>query len=199
MEIKRNLLEIIRCPHCKIHKPMMELKWESSATFVRDYNTMIMWKIFECDNCYSPVTVKLAHMDGKYETVELFPKDHSLHKSIPRRARQFLLDAIETVHTPSASILLCCSSIDSMFKEIGYKDGNLYSRIIKAAKEYKITESMKIWSDKIRLNANAIRHANENLAPLTIDDAKNTIEFTRSVAEFLFVIPYKVEQTTKKK
>jgi hypothetical protein len=176
----------------------MEFKWKSSATFAGDYNTMIMWKIFDCDNCYSPVAVKLAYMDGDYEIVESFPKYQSVHKSIPKKAQRYLLEAIETVYTPSSSILLCCSSIDSMLKEIGFKDGCLYSRIIEAAGQYKITESMKIWANKIRLDSNAIRHADESLPTLTIDDAKNTIEFTLALGEFLFVIPYKMKKTTKK-
>lgn len=58
---------------------------------------------------------------------------------------------------------------------------------------------MKIWSDKIRLDANSIRHADENFIPLSFDDAKSTIEFAVAHAEFLFVIPYKIRQTTKKK
>ena len=69
----------------------------------------------------------------------------------------------------------------------------------KAAIENKITESMKMWADKIRLDANAIRHADENLILLTIDDAKSTIEFCLALAEFLFVIPYKVKRTKKRK
>ncbi len=146
-----------------------------------------------------PTSIKLASMNGEYEIVDFFPKAQSLYTSIPEKASNYLLQAIESVNTPFASILLCSSALDSMFKEIGYKDGNLYSRINKAEEENKITESMKKWSDKIRLDANAIRHADENLPPLTIDDAKNTIEFARSLAEFLFVIPYKVEQTIKKK
>lgn len=199
MKRKNGLLEIIRCPHCEIFHPNLELKWQSSASFSDNYNTMVIWEIYECVNCYSPISIKLASMNGEYEIVDFFPKVQSLHSSIPEKASYYLLQAIESVNTPLASILLCCSAVDSMFKEIGYKDGNLYSRIIKAEKENRITESMKIWSDKIRLDANAIRHADDNLIALTIDDAKNTIEFTRSLAEFLFVLPYKIEQTAKKK
>ena len=129
MKIKNELLEISRCPHCKIHLPNMEMKWQSSASFSEDYNTMTMWEIFECVNCFSPTAIKLASMNGKYEIVEFFPKVQSLHTSIPPNASHYLLQALESVNSPDASILLCCSCIDSMFKKLGYKDGNLYSRI----------------------------------------------------------------------
>jgi Domain of unknown function (DUF4145) len=83
--------------------------------------------------------------------------------------------------------------------EKGYKEETLYSKINRAADENKITESMKLWSNKIRLDSNAIRHANENCVNLTMDDAKGTIEFAVALADFLFVIPYKVNKTISNK
>lgn len=130
MKIKNGLLEIMRCPHCNIFQPNMESKWTSSAYFAEDYNTMVMWEIYECTNCFSPTAIKLASMNGTYEIIEYFPKVQSLHLSIPESSSHFLIQAMESVNTPEASVLLSCSAIDAMFKALGYKEGSLYSRII---------------------------------------------------------------------
>ncbi len=195
MEIIGKLLKINRCPHCQIHHPKVELKYESGASYSEDYNTMIMWKTFECDNCHSPINTKLAFRDGRYEIDDFLPKLLIPHRSIPNNVKHLLNKAIESQYIPESCILLCNSSIDAMLQEIGFKEGNMYSRIIKACDENKITESMEKWSHKIRLDSNAIRHPDKEFVEPSIDEAQNTLEFTFALAEFLFVIPYKMSKT----
>lgn len=90
--------------------------------------------------------------------------------------------------------MLAASSIDAMLKEKGYTQGNLYPRIEQAAKDHLITKGMAKWAHQVRLDANAQRHADEDVRLPTTDEARKTINFARAFGEFLFVLPAMVEQ-----
>jgi hypothetical protein len=117
--------------------------------------------------------------------------------TIPTPARDYLQQANDTLHAPAGCILLAASAVDSMLKLKGYKEGNLFSRINKAAKEHLITEGMSKWAHEVRLDANDQRHADENRGLPTIDDAKHTLDFAKALAQFLFVLPAKVDEGIK--
>ena len=93
--------------------------------------------------------------------------------------------------------MLTASSVDAMLKEKGLKEGTLNSRIDEAAKKHLITQEMAAWAHEIRLDANDQRHADE-AAPLPSEaDADKVIEFAYALAQFLFVLPARIERGRK--
>lgn len=53
---------------------------------------------------------------------------------------------------------------------------------------------MARWAHEIRLDANNQRHADLNAALPTENDARKCIDFAMALAEFLFVLPERVER-----
>ena len=88
--------------------------------------------------------------------------------------------------------MLAASSVDAMFKALGYKDGSLYTRIDLAAKSHLITQEMSAWAHEIRLDANDQRHSDEEAPLPSENDAKRAIDFATALAQFLFVLPASV-------
>ena len=93
--------------------------------------------------------------------------------------------------------MLTASAVDAMLKDKGYKDGSLYARIGAAAKDNLITNEMASWAHEIRLDANDQRHADENAPLPNSADAEKVIEFASALAQFLFVLPARVERGRK--
>jgi hypothetical protein len=81
-----------------------------------------------------------------------------------------------------------------MLKARNYKEGSLFSRIDKAAADHVITEEMAQWAHEVRLDANDQRHADENAVLPNLDDAKRAIDFTKALADFMFVFPDQVSR-----
>jgi hypothetical protein len=141
--------------------------------------------------------------DGTAVT-EMYPADEQISEDIPPRARQYLQQAIDSLNSPAGAIMLCASAVDAMLKAKNYKTGNLKPRIRQAAADHAITPGMEEWAHDIRLDANEQRHADENRAagapeeeeaPLPNEaDAKQSIAFTKALAEFMFVLPAKVKR-----
>jgi len=188
-------LELKRCPHCYIANPNIKKVHEFSTsnankTFQRT------WITYVCQSCGGAIIG--SRTSSSSSALELFPRLKAVDESIPEKAKEFLSQSLETIHAPAGSIMLSATSIDAMLKEKGYKDGSLYKRIKQAAKEHLITEGMSEWANQIRLEANDQRHADENAALPTEEDAKRIIDFAFALGEFLYVLPNRVENAIEK-
>ena len=90
--------------------------------------------------------------------------------------------------------MLAASSVDAMLKEKGYRDGSLYLRIGKAVEDNLLTSEMATWAHEVRLDANDKRHADNNAALPNEDDAQKVLDFATAIAEYLFVLPAKIQR-----
>jgi hypothetical protein len=122
----------------------------------------------------------------------MFPEDDQLPADLPTDANDFLTQAVDSIHAPSGAVMLCASAVDAMLKEKGLINGNLYSRINKAAEDGLITSEMKEWAHDVRLNANEQRHADPSRPLPTKDDANRCLDFTKALGEFMFSLPARV-------
>ncbi len=127
----------------------------------------------------------------------MWPEMLSVSDSVPERAREYLTQALASLHAPAGALMLAASSVDAMLKEKGLKTGSLYSRIDKAADDNLITKDMALWAHEVRLEANDQRHADEGTTLPSREDAERVIEFTQALAQFLFVLPDMVTRGRK--
>lgn len=184
-------LQLSRCPHCSVDSPSLHQNTNFETVNYDKKNTRI-WKTYKCSRCGGVV---LAACNKKSnEIIEMYPAALSLSDAIPERAKEYLDQAINSLHAPAGAIMLAASSIDAMLKEKGYENGKLYTRINKATKDHLITEGMSKWAHQVRLDANNQRHADGDVELPNEEDAKKVIEFTRVLAELLFVLPSKVDK-----
>lgn len=184
-------LTLDRCPHCSVSKPNIRLN-NNFETQSFDKHHRRVWGIYVCANCGGVITA--SSYDWTQQVVELYPQIKMVDNALPPKAKAFLHQANETIHSPSGSIMLSASCVDAMLKAKGYKDGSLYKRIEKAVDEHLITTEMAKWAHQVRLDANDERHADENAELPNSNDAKKLIEFTTALAQFLFVLPALIEQ-----
>ena len=193
MILERYLL-LNRCPHCRIDSPNLR-EIHTFPTSASDNSKGRIWKTYACERCGGAVTAYSWSQNGV--VVETFPKNSMLDESIPMKAKAFLDQANNSLHAPSGAIMLSASAVDSMLKEKGYKDGSLYSRINLAVSDHLITENMATWAHEVRLDANDERHADDNVELPNTSDAEKTVDFALALAEFLFVLPSKIQRGIK--
>ena len=125
---------------------------------------------------------------------ECFPKPRSVQEDVPERPRTYLQQAMESLHAPAGAVMLAGSAVDSMLKIKGYTSGSLYTRIDSAIKDHLITPEMGTWAHEVRLDANDQRHADEMAELPTSEDAQRVVDFASALAEFLFVLPSRVQR-----
>ncbi len=133
-----------------------------------------------------------------------FIKFQSGHQLITLLIEQFqiglLQQARDAIHTPDACLMVCVSALDAVpqEKDVMPDKGTLNDRIKAAAENYLITEDVANWVNQIRLEANDIRHPENNRYLVTQEEAQQNLEFTEALAEILFVLPERVTRELEK-
>lgn len=189
------LLDLPRCPYCHVDKPLLNYQGQVETT-AQIGGLKRYWKWYVCNRCGGVVTA--ASTNGwEGEVVDYYPKGRTVDDAIPPTARRFLAQAIDSLHAPDGSIMLCASAVDAMLKQKGYKEGTLNQRIAQAANDHLITSEMAKWAHEIRLDANEPRHADEEANPPNFQDAERVVDFVLALGEFLFVLPSRVKRGLK--
>ena len=184
-------LDLPKCPHCNVDKPnLTNLYYYESANY--DKTLHRHWRVYCCARCGGLVTAWAHEGDGW--VVEVFPQEIQVDNAIPNPANKYLQQALDSLHAPAGAVMLAASAIDAMLKKKSYKEGSLYTRINKAADDHLITPEMAQWAHNVRLDANEQRHADDEAELPTEADARRSIDFALALAEFLFVLPSRVNK-----
>jgi hypothetical protein len=174
---------------------MLKVVWRGPMA-THDSKNPRFWGVYACASCGGAV-LAASPQNANFDITDIWPAPESVPEAVPVRARTFLTQAVATMHAPAGAVMLTASAVDSMLKEKGLKDGSLSARIDTAAATHLITPEMAAWAHEVRLDANDQRHADEG-APLPSEaDAKKAIDFASALAQFLFVLPARVERGRK--
>jgi hypothetical protein len=185
-------LKIKRCPHCSIDNPNLFGVVSEFSTKADDSSNQRQWRVYRCARCGGVVTA-FCYTHNR-EVRHIYPDIETVDDILPLKVKTFLQQAIDSAFAPAGSVMLCASAVDAMLKEKGFTEGSLYTRINKAVTDGLLTSEMATWAHEVRLDANDQRHSDVNAGLPTVDEAKQAIEFTRTLAEFLFVLPSKVKR-----
>lgn len=190
MRLEKYLL-LKRCPHCKIDSPSLREIHSFSSSNSAGSNGRI-WKTYVCERCGGAVIAFSRSQSG--EVAKWYPESTIIDESIPIKAKAFLDQAMNSIHAPSGAIMLSASAVDAMLKDKGYRTGSLYSRINTAVEDHLITDNMATWAHEVRLDANDERHADDDAELPDTSAAQKTVDFALALAEYLFVLPSKVQR-----
>jgi hypothetical protein len=185
-------LELPRCPHCSVDTPRLRLQHQFETSSHHNQNRRY-WRIYSCARCGGVVTASATN-GFDHPVCDLFPAPPSVEQDVPDRARNYLEQAIASIHAPAGAVMLTASAVDAMLKSKGLTEGSLYSRIEQATKNHLITDDMNAWAHDVRLDANDQRHADDAADLPSEADAKRAIDFARGLALVLFVLPARVQR-----
>ena len=191
MLLLKEQLELPRCPHCSVDSPNLITKAPFNTQPANGGKSRD-WRIYCCVRCGGLITAAAPH--GQLEISEYYPKTRDVAAELPERSRDFMLQAMNSLHAPAGAVMLAASAVDAMLKAKGYSEGKLYGRINKAIKDSLITKEMGDWAHQVRLDANDQRHADEEAKIPDGEDARRAIEFAAALGDFLFVFPSRVNR-----
>ena len=144
-----NQLALDRCPQCGIAAPTISAAWQGQAA-PRAGGPNKHWFVYFCASCGGAILTRSISVENA-EIAQMWPSQPTAAEELPPRARDYLNQALSTIHAPAGSVMLTASAIDAMLKDQGLKDGSLNARIDTAAKNHLITQEMAAWAHEIRL------------------------------------------------
>lgn len=192
-------LHMPHCPQCGVNKP--NLRKITELCTVNDPNLPgTAWGMFVCAHCLGMIMAETAVvavrdvwtvLGDPYRT---YPGARSVSPDVPARAQKYLTQALNSIAQPDAAVMMAGSAIDAMLKAKGMAEGSVHRRINEAVASHLITQGMADWAHEVRLAANEQRHSDDESEHATTDDAKRLVEFAMALAEFLFVLPARIEK-----
>ena len=190
-----------RCAQCGVSNPLVTTVSQPCKHYKDAFDHTWFYFTCVCSKCkrhilfYGWSSLKNSNQIPKSLKIQdSFPSNDRAAGEIAERPRRFLQQALESKHAPDGALMLAASSIDAMLKDKGYKQGTLYARIEKAAHDGLLTSQMRDWAHEIRLSANEPRHADDDFEGATQVEAEQAIQFARALAEYLYVLPAKVQK-----
>jgi hypothetical protein len=105
-------LDLDRCPHCNVDRPNLRfLKSEFQSTSYSGSNKRF-WRIYACERCGGLVTAWAHAWDQN--VVAMYPSATEVDVAIPERAKEYLVQALNSLGSPVGAVMLAASAMDAM-------------------------------------------------------------------------------------
>lgn len=172
-----------------------------NAEFIADYSIgdglNTTYSLLKCPKCESPF---LTDGDDIFGTSCIYPSpDNRVNLSVPEPLRVAYEEASACFKSKAytATAIMCRKTLEGICLEHGAKKQTLVSSL-KYLKDNGVIESRLFeWADALRISGNEAAHdVNIRIKP---DDAKDILEFTNALLEYVFTFRDKFEEFKKRR
>jgi hypothetical protein len=189
-------------------RPTFSVRSVSNNTVLSAYSTAT------CPECYGPVLLAFQCHHGELQKIQksttdaawtlngVTPQNITVYPELknpddspyyPEKIRRTFIELQEDIQmkrTAPRIVVGCRSVLEVALRNLGYENGNLLSRIEKARADGILTESMKNWAHRIRMDGNEAVHELES----SDAEAAEFVSFLRLFLEVTFVLPERVSK-----
>ena len=195
---------IIECAECRKHVEAKE-----AGKYWRSFNgeaPSCLYSLLACTECRSPILVRqtnignLAEGDQWDTPFVMFPQtDARVNPNAPPDIRSAFEEACACYRSRAftAAALMCRKTIEGTCAVHGVTERNLSASLKKMKEQGLIDERLFEWSDALRLVGNEAAHG----VGVTISqaDAKDTLEFTNAILDYMFSFRDRFEQFRRRR
>lgn len=195
---------IIHCAECRQYVEAKE-----TGSFWRHFDgrePSCRYTLLACTMCSSPILVRQTNVGNmaegdKWDTpFVVFPHaDTRVNPNAPKEIRTAFEEACTCYRSQAytASAIMCRKTIEGVCAEHGVEERNLSISLKKMKENGLIDERLYEWSDALRLVGNEAAHG--VTTSITQPDAKDMIEFTNAILDYLFSYRDRFEQFKKRR
>jgi hypothetical protein len=199
----------LRCSHCD---RFVTGAPHGGYTYLDDNFDEWAVAVVECPKCRGPHLVR--HLErreknfaGEFETSFealsiVYPsREVTLDSSVPKNVAKSYLEAHRTFHEArayTATAMMCRRTLETICVEFGAGKRNLVAKLTELKEKGIIENRLYEWSnDVLRALGNEAAHGVQDDIPK--DDAKDALEFTRALIEYLYVFQAAYERFKKRR
>jgi len=184
---------IIHCERCEALVDAKMLKGYEG--YAEEPGLPYKYSFLRCPKCDSPfLVVQEDFGEGWDSPYRLYPPQEKISSSYPDQIKQAYLEAKACFKAKAytASAIMCRKVLEGICAEHKIKKNNLAASL-KEMKNRGIIESRLFeWADMLRISGNEAVHDLSVTVPK--DDARDIMEFTNALLEYLFTFKDKYEQ-----
>ena len=159
------------------------------------------WTLCQCPKCTLPLlTVQVDFGDGWDSPTRVYPaRSKELGRSVPKSIREAFKEASVCFRSKAytASAIMCRKTLEGLCVEHGIKERNLSTSLKRLKAKGFIEERLFEWAEALRTLGNEAAHGVEII--VNAQDAKDMMEFTEALCEYVFTYRDKFERFKKRR
>lgn len=195
---------IIQCTECRQY-----VEAEETGGYGRHFDgkePSCRYTLLSCTVCSSPILVRQTNVGNmaagdKWDTpfVVLPQTDVRVNPNAPKEIRAAFEEACACYRSQAytASAIMCRKTIEGVCAEHGVVERNLSLSLKKMKEVGLIDERLFEWSDALRIVGNEAAHGVG--VSIAQPDARDTIEFTNAILDYMFSYRDRFEQFKKRR
>lgn len=185
---------ILECTACGALVNAEELySYVRSTNDAFDYNYILL----KCPRCERPF---LVDDDEHFGTMRLYPPaDDRVNPALPEPLKNAYKEAVACFKAKAytATAIMCRKTLEGICVEHAAKGGNLV-KMLKDLKDKGVIENRLFeWADALRISGNEAAH--DVNVTTSGEDARDILEFTNALLEYVFTFRDKFEEFKKRR
>lgn len=181
------------------------------ATALKDYSGChedelpYRYSFLKCPKCDSPFLVVqelvYSNPDGNEfwdDPYRLYPTQDKINFSYPEPIKKAYSEARACFKTKAytATAIMCRKTLEGICAEHNISESNIETSLRKMKEQGIIENRLFEWADTLRISGNEAVH-DLNIT-VSMDDARDILEFTNAILEYVFTFKDKYEQYKKR-
>ncbi len=199
MEFRKQML--IECKTCEA---VVDAEILKSYEITDDGFSFLEYKysFLKCPQCNEPIlTLQVqANAEGWDKPKRIYPlQDKQVNQSFPKPIKNAYQEALDCFKNESftAAAIMCRKTLEGICRVHGIKTANLQSDL-REMKDKGIIESRLFeWAEALRIFGNEAAH--DINTTISMQDAKDIIEFTNALLEYVFTFNDKFNEFNKRR
>ena len=190
---------LVECKRCEAIVDAVELH----QYFNKDWNEYSLRYVFlKCPSCEEPFIVSQEYLGGDFwdEPYRMYPpQERRINPSIPESIKNIYQEALSCFKGKAftATVIMCRKTLEGICSTHGITARNLESSL-KEMKEKGIIETRLFeWAEALRISGNEAAH--DVNVTFQNQDAKDILEFTDALLEYVFTFRDKFNEFKKRR
>jgi hypothetical protein len=185
---------ILECKRCEA---LVNSELISKYTREDEHLGTVVYSLLKCPKCERPFITEEDDLFGSYQ---LYPaQDNRVNPTLPEPLQTSYGEAISCFKSKAytATAIMCRKTLEGICVEHGIKSHNLVSSLKELKDKGIIENRLYEWADALRISGNEAAHdVNVTIPP---DDARDILEFTNALLEYVFTFRDKFEEFKKRR
>jgi endogenous inhibitor of DNA gyrase (YacG/DUF329 family) len=187
---------LLECPDCGALVDATEIanyEWEGNEDEPPETFTLV-----KCPKCHRAM---LASQMFDFQPTRVYPPgERALHYSVPKAIQDAFTEARVCFRAKAftGGTIMCRKTLEGICSVHGVKSSGSLAVQLKKLKENGVIENKLFeWAEELRTMGNEAAHGVESI--ISRDDAKDTLEFTEALLEYVFTYRHKFEEFQKRR
>ena len=184
---------IIECKKCEA---LVNAEVLAKYNYKNQHGNIVVYSFLKCPNCELPLLTE----DDLWGVTRIYPPyDQRVNPNLPLPLQNSYEEALACFKSKAytATAIMCRKTLEGICTEHGVKGHNLVSALKEMKDKGFIENRLFEWADELRISGNKAAH--DIKVSISVEDARDILEFTNALLEYVFTFRDKFEEFKKRR